>query len=1054
MRKIFDRFIFDGKSSDVYDVVAVFFDRKPDTSYSAGLKTDLSTFANKATGTFDIVEQNYSEPMKFTLQIVNKDFTDFDTIKEREIKKWLCKRGKYCWFSIETEGYENIQWQINISNPKVLYVGRVVGMEFECTANAPFGYSPLITRKFEITDNNKSASIHVNTDEDDYIYPHIEISMIGYGNLSIINSTEIEHRDFLLNNVTSNEVITIDNSLPIIGSSQNGHNIYSDAQIEESSDDIYTVMTVSGGDYDGNPLQITDVNPTGTSYICNFNYYYPWFSDELKVKITEFNKACAKRKGGYTTAISTLKELMLKLEDINNRVPKTEHSTDWSEYGVIELQSEFNYYNQKMSVYLDGQNESKRMEYYNILYGTNGIQNALTQRKSEYAAKEAEIAHQQEIINNYVLNMEEFLGNELYKELSSYFYYTTFTDDTFVATRAMDDSEILEMKLALLEEAERKLAEVSHPSYTMTIDSENFLALPKYKEYAEQLSLGCMVSVEFEEDEIITPRLLKISIDWEDLKNFTLTFSSKTKLDDGLIQLEEIHKQINTTVTSQILSGIGWDAAKNQITPVNEFMNSALDASKNALFSGKNQEVITDGSGMRLRKWVDELNNYSPNQMWETNNGIYLTDSAWESVNVAIGELNIGKDTKGNDITMYGIAAPLLLGKMTISESLYIMNQNNSFSINNDGLLALSQNKNTAIKINPNNNSGLIEIVKGYGTSSAKSVFYTDSSGNLNLTGTINANSGTIGGWTIDSNGLSGGGTISGGEITGSMLFSQNYFLRDAEGKLIYDSSHRPKKSGMGTMVNLETGYSVFSGKYRYAWLDEDEEEHDASITMDNGRIRIRDENESGSLYYSYEGISTTKDGNEASGIIDFKSKVFGESKKGNVYKGITIKTRNSPLGLISDGNHVIVSPNKNQALYDPSDKNMFDKFTFATRNRFDTNAKGEIDYGKKISDGGGILYYGKRKYNESEDRYEHSVGLELSTESTVYIVDGLGRRGEGYLVAKNIPKPVKSMSVSDKEFSFETKDGTGTYALTKDSSGRITKMDDGNGNTIKITWR
>ena len=547
-------------------------------------------------------------------------------------------------------------------------------------------------------------------------------------------------------------------------------NVIEHAQIKESSDDIYTVMTVSGGDYDGNPLQITDVNPTGTSYICNFDYYYPWFSDELKVKITEFNNACAERKGGYTTAISTLKELMLELEDINNRVPETEHSTDWSEYGVIELQSEFNYYNQKMSVYLDGQNESKRMEYYNILYGTNGIQNALTQRKSEAEAKEYEIAHQQEIIDNYVINMEEFLGNELYKELSSYFYYTTFTDDTFVATRAMDDSEILEMKLALLEEAERKLAEVSHPSYTMTIDSGNFLALPKYKEYAEQLSLGCMVSVEFEEDEIITPRLLRISIDWEDMKNFTLTFSSKTKLDDGLIQLEEVHKQINSTVTSQILSGIGWDAAKNQITPVNEFMNSALDASKNALFSGKNQEVITDGSGMRLRKWVDELNGYSPNQMWETNNGIYLTDSAWESVNVAIGELNIGKDANGNDITMYGIAAPLLLGKMTISESLYIMNQSNSFSINNDGLLALSQNKNTAIKINPNNNSSLIEIVKGYGTSSEKSVFYTDSSGNLNLTGTINANSGTIGGWTIDSNGLSGSGTISGGEITGSSI--------------------------------------------------------------------------------------------------------------------------------------------------------------------------------------------------------------------------------------------------------------------------------------------
>ena len=101
-------------------------------------------------------------------------------------------------------------------------------MEFECTADAPFGYSSLITKKFEITDTNKSVNIYVNTDEDDYIYPYVEISMAGYGDLKITNNTEIEHKNFSLNNVVSNEVITINNSLPIIRSSQNGHNVYSD----------------------------------------------------------------------------------------------------------------------------------------------------------------------------------------------------------------------------------------------------------------------------------------------------------------------------------------------------------------------------------------------------------------------------------------------------------------------------------------------------------------------------------------------------------------------------------------------------------------------------------------------------------------------------------------------------------------------------------------------------------------------------------------------------------------------------------------------------------
>lgn len=363
---------------------------------------------------------------------------------------------------------------------------------------------------------------------------------------------------------------------------------------------------------------------------------------------------------------------------------------------------------------------------------------------------------------------------------------------------------------------------------------------------------------------------------------------------------------------------------------------------------------------------------------------------------------------------------------------------------NSKGVMSQFRQQADSIVLKVDDNGRIVAVELGQDPE--KGSLLTISADNINMSGYV----------TIAD--LAGEGTteINGKNIMTGSIMSKNYLLRDGYGNLVYDSLSRPQASGIGTMINLETGYSVFSGKYRYAWLDEPVEEHAASISMENGRIRIRDKNEGGSLYYSYEGVSTTEDGNEASGIIDFKSTLFGESRFGNLYRGITVKTRNSPIGFISEGNHVIICPNRNQALYDPEDKSVFDKFVFGTRKRFDTDTAGNINYGSETGNGGGIIYYGKRQYNKETDRYEYAVGLEMSAvpgEKTVYITDGAGKRGEGYLEAKNLPKPVRAMSIAEEEISITTKDGTGTYALTKDKSGRITKMEDENGNVIKITW-
>lgn len=662
-------------------------------------------------------------------------------------------------------------------------------------------------------------------------------------------------------------------------------NVIKHAQIQEDASEIFTVMSVAGGDNRGTPLQINDVNPTGTSYICDFSYYYDWFSDELKTKMLDFEQACKDRKGGYSNAMNRLKELIAELEEIKNRVPKTPHSKNWDEYGTVELQTEFNYYNQKMSLYLQGQNEAKRIEYYNILYGSDGIQNALNKRKNEYAAKEAEIAHQREVCDNFVLNLESFLGNALYKELSNYWHYTEFIDNTFVATNAMKDSEILEMKMLLLEQAQKKLSEVSKPSYTMTIDSANFAAMEKYRRFADQMELGCMVTVEFEEDRLIFPRLLKMSIDWDDYSNFELTFSSKTKLDDGALQFDEVLKQTASAGTSHLLSGIGWDAAKNQMSAVTEFMKNAFDASLNALQSGKNIEMLVDGSGIRLRKWLDDKNDYSKNQMWLTNNGLYLSNSAWESVDTAIGELNIGKDENGNDIIMYGIAAPLLLGKMTISQYLYVYNESGNYTITDDGFIA-TNNVNT-LKITPNDSDCLFSILKD-----GEKKLWFDANGNAWFEGNITV------GIIFSQNWID-----SGGSPDGSTTGTEGTFIDLTKGNFHFGGEH----------LELTDQFLKCNGVGTYEWWGQSYPEATRYTQISDGCILLKyDTGTSGDLYITPKGLSTGSKGNPDpnspdanAGIIDFDSHHLSAS-----HHGITIRTRNSPVCVSSAGSAIVLNPN------------------------------------------------------------------------------------------------------------------------------------------------
>lgn len=256
---------------------------------------------------------------------------------------------------------------------------------------------------------------------------------------------------------------------------------------------------------------------------------------------------------------------------------------------------------------------------------------------------------------------------------------------------------------------------------------------------------------------------------------------------------------------------------------------------------------------------------------------------------------------------------------------------------------------------------------------------------------------------------------IDGRLIKTGVIMSENYL----------DSSGI--ETGEGSLFNLINGYMVFRGVYNYAWLDRPEEEHDAEIEMNAGRMRIRDKTRSETLYYSHEGISTTEDANKASGVVDFRSGIYGENLGGDEYQGITVQTQGSPVALRALSNQVIIQPNVRQAVNNPQDAPedyTSDMFTFGMERRYRVDENGGIVYGDKIANGDGLMWYGSRlpRLAGGWDQY---TCLQFSADGdNPYTATLSGDRKKlAPHYASNMYKPVKEIR------------------LTKDAGGRITAM-------------
>lgn len=584
-------------------------------------------------------------------------------------------------------------------------------------------------------------------------------------------------------------------------------NLVKEIEIQSNLSDIKTVLSVNGGTYGSGTLGIIEVNPSGTNTIFDFTYFYPFMTEKLRNKMKEYEEKYDRIKETFQNNITKLqalydeynnllnKEVEIDVEFFNSQLKAIQDQIDtttdnnlkiilqqkyqqvleekekylkdidsyvytrWDEYGLTRLQELYDSFSGVCAQYLGKVNSDQQAKeiydtYYQYLFGkydgdSNCVNYELQKRKNELENKTKEIESQKLLCETSTIKLDEFLGDELYKELSRYVHEDSFSDDSFLVTDIMTDSEKIEMQQELLKQSTKKLSELAHPQYTITINSKNFLNIPAFRQFAEQLYLGDIITIETDYGETTSLRLLKITIDWENLNNFELTFSSKNKLEDGLVEFEEIVNQAQSSASTLNLHGLGWNYATNKTSEVHEFINSSLNASLNKLINSIKEEVTMDNTGIRCRKWDDDRNDYDPRQIWLTSNQIAFSADGFRNVSMALGEIEIN----GNNV--YGLVADAIVGKLVATENLLITNGKGNVTIDGEKAkfenceITVTNGTNT-IKLDP---SGTLEIKKG----AEKQLYFEN--GNLTITGTMK--SGKIESSNFTSGSISIGGTTS-----------------------------------------------------------------------------------------------------------------------------------------------------------------------------------------------------------------------------------------------------------------------------------------------------
>ena len=259
--------------------------------------------------------------------------------------------------------------------------------------------------------------------------------------------------------------------------------------------------------------------------------------------------------------------------------------------------------------------------------------------------RNSEIANSTSIYNNFT--------HEQLVRLSPFLREDEYTDDNFVETDSDTIEMLMKTKRELLECGKIELAKLCEPKLEFSMDMANIYALKEFEPIIHQFQLGNLINVAIREDYIKKARLLAVDINFDDFSDFSCEFGELTSLRTP----SSIHADLLAnalTAGNSVASGQSyWDKGAELATSTDIKIQNGLLNAINGIYND-DKSVLIDNHGILLRQVLDN-GEYSPYQIWLTNNNILVSADSFQSAQTGIGVFEVdGRE-------LYGVLAKAVL---------------------------------------------------------------------------------------------------------------------------------------------------------------------------------------------------------------------------------------------------------------------------------------------------------------------------------------------------------------------------------------------------------
>ena len=421
---------------------------------------------------------------------------------------------------------------------------------------------------------------------------------------------------------------------------------------------------------------------------------------------------------------------------------------------------------------------------------------------------------------------------------------------TLYLTANVSDYQKYSVQTELYDYAVNLLSDLATPTYEFSVDSGNFIFDQEFGPFRDELELGRGIYLNVGHDRLITPNIIEFELSFEDYSKFSMVFSNRFKRYDQVNTLKDMVEKSYSYSRNFDASKHIYSQTVSQASAVSKYMQDALDSAVNTIVAASNQSVIINGAGIHVSNANASDSNIDDFQLRIVNGMIAMTKDNWATADLAIGAF---KTDSGYHFGVNAevIGGNLIVGNELIIESPQVDQQGQptgvmQFKVDGSGAWL---NNSTFVLQSDANNGGKIIIDPNYGILAGGSNLYTVSgttitpsfiditedppgmtfdndgmptnanffldinNGNAYFRGKVNATSGQIGGFTLESDYMHAGSGTNYIALNGSGSNANSTYAIWAGHSSPGSANFSVTKAGKVTAKNIDvTGGTITIG--------------------------------------------------------------------------------------------------------------------------------------------------------------------------------------------------------------------------------------------------